>query len=93
MTVEEYANYKRDPEINRDMAADSPSDTVVIDWLAHKLDTAQAVLSERQASSARVRKYLHGVLSMVDPATGERLVSTDAYKALVRDVVQSGNRT
>lgn len=80
MTVGEYTNYKRDSEINRDMAADSPSDTVVIDWLAHKLDTAQAVLAERKNSFTRLGKIAQGLKGEVSP---------EAYKRIVQEVMRA----
>lgn len=80
MTVDEYANYKRDSEIDRDMAADSPSDTVVIDWLSHRLDTAQAVMATRQDANRRMGRILQGLKGHVDEET---------YKEIVRNVIQA----
>ncbi len=50
MTVDQYANYKRDSEVSRDMAADSATDIVAIDWLANRLESANQVVSERQST-------------------------------------------
>lgn len=47
MDMAQYANYKRDSRIARDMAADAPADIMVIDWLDKQLTIAQAVVSER----------------------------------------------
>lgn len=48
MTIDEYTNYKRDSEVSRDMAADSATDIVAIDWLATRLESANQVVGERQ---------------------------------------------
>lgn len=50
MTIDEYANYKRDSEVSRDMAADSATDIVAIDWLANRLESANQVVNERQST-------------------------------------------
>ncbi len=80
MTIDEYTNYKRDSGIDRDMAADSPSDIVVIDWLAHKLDTARAVMDSRQDANRRMGRILQGLKGHVDDET---------YKQIVRDAIQT----
>ena len=50
MDVDQYVNFKRDSEVARDMAADSGTDIVVMDWLATKLEAANQVVSERQST-------------------------------------------
>jgi antirestriction protein len=53
ITLPEYANYKRDAKISKDMAADFGTDTVVIDFLERGLtDLAQKERRQREILSA-----------------------------------------
>ena len=53
ITLPEYANYKRDSQISKDMAADFGTDTVVIDFLERGLtDLAQKERRQREILSA-----------------------------------------
>ncbi len=47
MNLDQYVNYKRDSGINRDIAADSATDIVVMDFLADKLGQVQAKLEKK----------------------------------------------
>lgn len=81
VNVDQYVNYKRDSEINRDMAADAPSDIVVIDWLATKLDAARQVVSERQFTLKKFTEVFKK-LKQSDPVT---------YKQAWSEVVEGLN--
>lgn len=53
ITLPEYANYKRDSQISKDMAADFGTDTVVIDFLEKGLtDLAQKEAAQRRHLTA-----------------------------------------
>ncbi len=56
MTLPEYANYKRDSDISKDMAADFGTDTVVIDFLEKSLtDLAHKEKRQRNILNAEVQ--------------------------------------
>lgn len=80
MTVGEYTNFKRDSGISRDMAADGPSDIIVIDWLDRKLQTAIEVMEARKAANARMGRILQRLRAHVD---------NDVYKQVVAEVLRS----
>ncbi len=48
MTQEQYLNYRQDSQMNRDITADWGSDTVAMDFLAHRLEVANQIATERQ---------------------------------------------
>jgi hypothetical protein len=71
--LSEYLNYKRDSEINKDMAADFGTDTVVMDFLAQKLTKTEKILSKL----GEVRKGL----KQKDPAAYARHMAEEAKVA------------
>ena len=54
MNVDQYVNYKRDSSISRDMAADSGTDTVVIDFLANRLEDYKATTERRSRQATNL---------------------------------------
>ena len=54
--VNDYVNYKRDSVISRDMAADSGTDMIVMDFLSTRLEVAARIVSERREMLKRFSK-------------------------------------
>lgn len=54
MNVDQYINYKRDSSISRDMAADSGTDTIVMDFLATRLKDYETTAQRRSRQAANL---------------------------------------
>lgn len=48
MTLDQYANYKMDSQLSKDMAADFGTDTVVIDFVMNKLEEQKTALEKKR---------------------------------------------
>lgn len=73
MDATEYANYKRDSSIPRDLDADGVTDIVVIDFLANKLENL-----DRRAKTDRGR--LHDDVAVLRALRDENPEAYDAYR-------------
>lgn len=92
MTADQYANYKRDSDIARDMAADAPSDIIAIDWLSNQLQTATQVMSERQ-NTLKTFTDVFKEFKKADPEAYKQAwmkVTSDLHMSNSSDPVPSG---
>lgn len=73
MNLDQYVDYKRDSEISRDLAADSATDIVVMDYLAEHLGEVKAKLLKKEQG----RKSFVGLLKRMkdnDPAAYKEIL-------------------